>query len=92
MWHGAAMVTVVINGAGGLAREPQISTTGLLEEGDDTVERAVLDAARAAVEALPAKRRADDEELKEAVRLAVRRAFNDSVAKKPVTTVHLVRI
>jgi ribonuclease J len=44
------------------------------------------------VEALPAKRRADDEELKEAVRLAVRRAFNDSVAKKPVTTVHLVRI
>ncbi|MBI2978292.1 MAG: ribonuclease J [Rhodospirillales bacterium] len=92
MWHGAAMVTVVINDAGELAREPQISTTGLLEEGDDTVERAALDAARAAVEALPAKRRADDEEIKEAVRLAVRRAFNDSVAKKPVTTVHLVRV
>jgi ribonuclease J len=92
MWHGSATVTVVINGAGGLAREPQLSTTGLLDAGDDAVERVVRDAARVAVEALPGKRRADDEQLKEAVRLAVRRAFNESVAKKPVTTVHLVRI
>ncbi len=92
MWHGAATVTVVINGAGGFARQPQISTTGLLESGDDAVEQAACAAARAAVEALPAKRRGDDAEVKEAVRLAVRRAFNDSVAKKPVTTVHLVRI
>jgi len=92
MWHGTATITVVINGAGSLAREPQLSTTGLLEEGDDAVAQAVRDAARAAVEALSAKRRADDAELAEAVRLAVRRAFNDSVAKKPVTTVHLVRI
>ncbi len=92
LWHGAATVTVVINGAGGLAREPQISTTGLLQPGDGDLERLAGDAARAAVEALPAKRRADDAEVKEAVRLAVRRAFNDSVAKKPVTTVHLVRI
>jgi ribonuclease J len=92
IWHGAATVTVVINGAGSLAREPQISTTGLTEPGDDAVEQAARDAASAAIEGLPADRRADDAEVKEAVRLAVRRAFNDSVAKKPVTTVHLVRI
>lgn len=94
LWNGAATVTVVLNGSGGVARAPQISTSGLLEPGDDdaAAEQAARDAAEAAVVALPAKRRADDGEVKEAVRLAVRRAFNDSVAKKPVTTVHLVRI
>lgn len=92
LWNGTVTVTVVINGDGGLAREPQISTTGLLDPGDQAVEKAARDAARVAVEALRAKQRADDDEVKEAVRLAVRRAFNDSVAKKPVTTVHLVRI
>ena len=41
---------------------------------------------------MPPKRRADDADVKETVRLAVRRAFYESLGKKPVTTVHLVRI
>jgi len=92
LWHGTAVVTVVLNGTGGLTQAPQFSTTGLLETGEERLLEAAADAVEAALEAMPAKRRAGDAEVKETVRLAVRRAFNESLGKKPVTTVHLVRI
>ena len=92
LWNGTAVVTVVLNGAGGLVRPPQFSTSGLLEAGEDRLLAATEEAVDAAVAAMPPKRRADDADVKETVRLAVRRAFNESLGKKPVTTVHLVRI
>ncbi|MFQ5764924.1 MAG: MBL fold metallo-hydrolase RNA specificity domain-containing protein, partial [Rhodospirillales bacterium] len=92
VYNGAAVVTVVLNGSGGLAAEPAVSTLGLLEEGEEAAERAAMVAARDTVEGLAAKERRDDEAVREAVRIAVRRSFRDSVAKRPVTTVHLLRV
>ncbi len=51
-----------------------------------------LEAARKAVEGLSAKKSKDDDEIRETVRIAVRRSFRKSLNKKPLTTVHLVRV
>lgn len=92
MFNGAAVVTVAIEGRG-LAGDPQITTIGLVEdpENDEVIDDAVA-AATNAVRSLPPRKLADDAEVREAVRLAVRRTFRGQLNLKPVTTVHLVRI
>ena len=92
LYNGSAVVTVVLNGGGGLAAPPQISSTGVLGDDDGDTETKARDAARDAVEGLKATKRDDDEAVREAVRIAVRRSFRDSLDKKPLTTVHLVRV
>ncbi|MEE3050753.1 MAG: ribonuclease J [Pseudomonadota bacterium] len=92
VYNGAAVVTLVLNGFGGLAAEPELSAIALLESGDDPITDEAKEAARAAVEGLKAKQRGDDETVREAVRIAVRRSFRKSLDKNPVITVHLFRV
>jgi ribonuclease J len=92
VYNGAAVVTVVLNGSGGLAAEPELAAIGLLEADEDSIADAAKEAARAAVEGLTAKQRGDDDKVRETVRIAVRRSFRKSLDKNPVTTVHLVRV
>lgn len=91
--NGAAVATLVINGRGELVTAPQIATMGLVDERQehDALLDAV-DAVREAVAALPRPARLDDEQVRQAARIAVRRSFNASHGKKPVTEVHLVRV
>lgn len=92
MWHGFAVVTVVLNGAG-LASEPQISTSGLLaDETDDPVLDTVRLAVRDAIDKLSPDAARDDEEVSETARIAARRAFRSVLDKRPITRVHLVRV
>jgi ribonuclease J len=49
-------------------------------------------AVRKAVEDLPVQSRLDDEAVRQAARIAVRRSFNATQGKKPLTEVHLVRL
>jgi ribonuclease J len=90
LYNGTALVTVALNGNSGLAGEPQLSTIGLLDDGEETVEDDVIGAVRTAVEKMNGT--SDDETLREAVRLAVRRSFHRLLNKKPMTKVHLVRL
>ena len=92
VYNGAAVVTLVLNGSGGLAAEPELSAIALLESGDDPITDEAKEAARAAIEGLKAKQRGDDETVREAVRIAVRRSFRKSLNKNPVITVHLFRV
>jgi len=58
-------------------------------------EEAVFEAAAAAAKAiddLSASKLEDDAAVKEAARIAIRRALHAHFGKKPVTDVHLVRI
>ena len=92
VYNGAAVVTLVLNDSGGLAAEPELSAIALLESGDDPITDEAKEAARAAIEGLKAKQRGDDETVREAVRIAVRRRFRKSLNKNPVITVHLFRV
>ncbi|MDX1709955.1 MAG: ribonuclease J [Rhodovibrionaceae bacterium] len=91
--NGSAMVTVAVDGGGRLLGEPQVSLQGVF---DEELEAEASDEARAAVvEAIaraPKSRLGDDEFLREAARVAVRRLCNRKLGKKPVTQVHLLRL
>ena len=90
---GMAVATVVLDRKGKLLGEPQLTVQGVLDEAeegetwDDTVD--------AIVEALndltPSERR-DDESVSEAARVAVRRSLKESIGKRPVTNIHVVRV
>jgi ribonuclease J len=92
LFNGSAVVTVIVDEDGTVIGEPQFTTTGLFVDGesDDLYEEA-RDAVFSGVSKLKAKSRLHDVEVKEAIRVAVRRVFRQ-VDKRPVTDVHLVRI
>lgn len=93
IWNGTAVVTVVIDAKGRLAADPRVSALGLLDPETDADILADVEAAVAeAVGALPASAKRDDAHLREAARLAVRRAIHDRFDKKPLTDVHLIRL
>ncbi|MEJ2014111.1 MAG: hypothetical protein P8X61_00520 [Limibacillus sp.] len=93
LYNGAASLTLVMDAAGALLAPPQLSCHGLL---DEDLEADELDAAEAYIErsiqSLRKRELADDEAVREAGRIAVRRFFRRLADKKPVTDVHLVRL
>ncbi|MFV3073398.1 ribonuclease J [Niveispirillum fermenti] len=90
---GVSMVTLVMTPRGDLLADPKVTAMGLLEEDEITEEVADLTArVRDAVERLSKTARQDDAQVKEAARVAIRRSFNSSQGRKPLTEVHLVRI
>jgi ribonuclease J len=92
VWNGKAVVSVVVDAAGALLAEPQISTVGLLDDDDTDVHDAVLDAVEDTLDGASKRVRKDDDALNEALRIAVRRVFRYTFDKRPVTKIHLVRL
>lgn len=92
VFNGAAVATLVLDGAGRLAVDPQLTVQGVFETGDDSAVAPVVAAIRDSVAGLPPALRRDDGTVREAARLAIRRTLHASHGKKPVTDVHLVRI
>lgn len=91
IYHGSAVVTVVLDKKGRVRDEVQVSTLGVMEAGDEGALGVVRETVEEIIVALPAAKRDDDAAVKEAVRIAVRRVFRDRFDKRPVTSVHLVR-
>jgi ribonuclease J len=91
--EGAATVTLVVDRAGGILAEPQISVKGLTDKAEaEELSEDLRDALQDAVEALPRPRRRDDEAIREAALLTVRRALKGRYGKRPLIDVHLVRL
>ena len=91
-YQGAAFVTVILNGSGRLAAEPELFALGLLEGNERDISSEVCRAVSNAIEQMHQTAHVEDDIVCETVRLAVRRAFRDLVGKKPVTEVRLVRV
>lgn len=91
IYKGVVVATVAVNNTGGLVKEPLLSTIGLVEDGEDLVGIRVSDAITKAVSGIPSAARGNDDVLREAVRVAVRRVFRDVFDKKPLTYIHVVR-
>ncbi len=92
MWHGFAVVTVIVD-QGEVDDEMPISTSGLLDDEDDPILDEVRLAVRDAIDKLsPGAEQADDLVVSEAARVAARRAFRGLFDKRPITRVHLVRL
>ena len=91
MQSGAVTLTLVLDRAGRLRSDPVGSFHGVLDVEDVACDD-ILDLAADTVEAMQASARRDDASVAEAVRIAVRRALNEDLGRKPVTDVHVVRL
>jgi ribonuclease J len=90
-YNGSAVATVVLDRRGKLIAQPQITVHGLIgEDAEDAM--GLIASVEKAINAMPAGARTDDDVVREAVRIAIRRSLNNSIGKKPVTEVHVVRI
>lgn len=92
MFNGTLVVTVVLNGAGQLVDDPQFTSSGLLDQEEEELEDLLFDTIEDAVENLSKKAKRDDDAAAEAIRVAVRRMFRQVLDKKPMTSIHLVRV
>jgi ribonuclease J len=93
LYNGAAVLTLVLDTSGNIVGEPQLTTHGLIDEQEapdvsekifENIEDVLIDMSDADI--------MDDAKVNEAARIAVRRSFRDSHRKRPLTTVHVVRV
>ncbi len=90
---GAALVSVVLNGAGDLAAIPQVSAPGLLDDdADDAVLTELEDEIEKVVAGLNRSRRRDDDAVAKAVGRTVRRILKRIRGRAPVTNIHVIRV
>ncbi|UUX50241.1 ribonuclease J [Nisaea acidiphila] len=93
LFNGAVSATVLLNGKDQLHGDPVLTFNGIADEGEiDALSESAKDLIWEAVGALGKKARANDDEVGEAVRRAVRRVVRSEYGKRPVTTVHVLRI
>ena len=93
VYQGAAMVTVVLDDKDRIDGPPLVSAPGILDDRDDRALLEVISEEVAeAIMRLKPKQRREDEEVREAARVAVRRALFAQVHRKPVVAAHLIRI
>ncbi len=91
IYNGAVLVTVVLEEARSNVQDIQFSSIGLLEQGEDEVVQAMRSAVIRVIEGLSDRQFGDDDVVREAVRVAVRREARNQVDKRPLTYVHLAR-
>jgi len=92
LYNGSATITVVINEDASLCAEPEMTTTGLLEDGEEDIADDAIYAAKEALSAMPGRELRDDGKIRETMRIAVRRSFRKNLDKRPIITVHLIRV
>ncbi|HAE01900.1 MAG TPA: MBL fold hydrolase [Rhodospirillaceae bacterium] len=89
--NGAAVVSIALDKSGRLADEAQLTLAGLLDsdgpEWDD-----LLDLAEETVENLSKAQLKDDDQVVEAVRIAIRRKLQVMTRRRPQVDVHLLRV
>ena len=92
IYNGAVVVTVVLERAHRNVQDVQLSSIGLVDQDEDGVVQALRSAASQAAEGLSERQYRDDDVVREAVRVAVRREARKLIDKRPLAHVHLVRV
>ena len=92
LYNGSAVLSAVLDDDGEWAADPELTTIGVLEAGEEAIADDAIAAARQALKGLSANKRKDDGEVREALRIAVRRTFRKTLDKNAQTTIHLIRI
>jgi ribonuclease J len=91
VFNGAALVSLVMDRDGTLKAPPRVTVHGLDDGEAVDLERLGGNIA-AALEELSPRERRDDEPVRDAARIALRRALKAAIGKRPVTEIHVVRV
>jgi ribonuclease J len=93
MAHGTVLVGLVLDRYGTLLATPRLSTFGAVDlEREPGLGASVQNAIEDAVEALEDEAALDDEQIRAAVRVAVRRAFKLVREKRPIIEIQITRL
>lgn len=93
MAHGTVLVGLVLDRYGTLLANPQLSAFGAVDlDREPDLKETVAGAIEDAVEALDDEAALDDEQIRTAVRLAVRRAFKLIREKRPIIEIQITRL
>jgi ribonuclease J len=90
-FNGSAVATLVLDAKGRLLAPPQVTVHGIADEDDELLDVLEDDVGRA-IDGMPASDRRDDDAVREAARIAIRRTLKAAAGKRPVTDVHVVRV
>jgi ribonuclease J len=90
---GTVLVSLALDDSGSLVADPTITTLGIYAEDQQQVgEASLVEDVIEAVETLEDRYIFKDDAVEQAVRIAVRRAVNNSHGRKPLAEVHVIRV
>ena len=93
LFNGSAVFTLIVDTDGAMTAPPQLTMIGLADDDEAPYVLAqLIEEARAAIAEMSEADRRDDVEIGEMTRRAVRRHLRDTFRKRPLTTVHVVRV
>lgn len=92
MHNGAAQVALVVDRAGRLVQPPRVAFQGVLDDPNGTDAAEAVKAVADAVRRLPRAAARDDDAVREAARVAVRRHARSRADRRPVTEVFVMRL
>lgn len=93
MFSGLALLTLVVDKNGSFLRTPQLTIPGLVDAKDgNEITTVIIAEIQQAINQLVPVDRCDDNLVKAAARLAIRRSCKANFGKKPLTEIHLVRL
>jgi ribonuclease J len=93
LFNGSAVFTLIVDSEGWMAAAPQLTMLGLADDDEAPyVLEQLTEEAKSAIADMSEADRRDDAEIGEMTRRAIRRHLRDTFHKRPLTTVHVVRV
>ena len=93
IYNGVVVLTLILDKKGGIVGLPKLTTHALMDEDEVTYIVDILtDKIKEAFSALSPEKLRDDDIVQETARITVRKSFRETHAKRPLVTVHVVRI
>ena len=90
---GVAVVSIVLNSRGELLADPQLKVMGVLSDDEDArVHTKLVETLIKAVEDLSDSAASNDDAVRQAARVALRKTLSQSHGKKPLTEVQIMRV
>mgnify|MGYP006909087742 FL=1 len=90
-WNGVVIATGVIDSKGQLLADPEVAVEGLLEVDDEEWDDLVA-LVEKTMSRIPKSQLKEDGQVKETLRVSLRRKMNEICGKKPKVRIHLMRI
>ena len=93
LYNGVVVLSLVLDQSGNIMKTPQLTTHGLIEEDEfAALLEHLLDKIEDELFHMSDDDIIDDLKVKEVARIIVRRYFRDQYKKRPLTSVHLIRV
>ena len=91
--NGTAVLTLIIDENGSMVRQPKLTTHAIMDDDEHPhILELLVEDIDDALDAMDLEDLLDDDAIAEEARIAVRRGFRETHGKRPLVTVHVVRV